>query len=85
MDRAALVINKSAAAEGVEAEPDDDEQHSAEPLLRLHLERRRRADRGRNSLSDVRPAPQSDYCGRRDEPLFCFVIGNALRLRSVKL
>ena len=41
----------------------DDAQHPAEPVLRLHLQRRGRADRGRRPLSGLRP-----HCCRRSWP-----------------
>ena len=46
----------------------DDEQHPAEPLLRLHLQRRRRADRRGRSLSGLRNLAVADYRRSRDGP-----------------
>ena len=43
--------------------PRDDAQHPAEPVLRLRLQRRRRADRGRRALSRC-----SACCCRRSSP-----------------
>ena len=39
----------------------DDAQHPAEPVLRLRLQRRRRADRGRRALSGVRHPAVADH------------------------
>src|SRR6185437_35675 len=46
----------------------DDEQHPPEPLLRLRLQRARRADRGGRPLPMVRAAAQSDDRQRCHEP-----------------
>ena len=43
----------------------DHEQHPAESLLRLHLQRDRRADRRRRALSGIRPAAVADHRRRR--------------------
>ena len=43
----------------------DHAQHPAEPVLRLHLQRRRHPDRGRHALSDVRHAAVADHRRRR--------------------
>ena len=48
---------------GAPAVAGDDAQHPAEPALRLRLQRRRRADRGRRALSGLRPLAVAD--GRR--------------------
>ena len=45
----------------------DDREHQAEPLLRLRLQQRGRADRGRRPLPGLRPAPQPHDRGRGDE------------------
>ena len=61
-------------------------QHPPEPVLRLHLQCRRRADRGWRALSDV-----SACCSRRCIAAAAMalssvsVIGNALRLRHADL
>ena len=47
----------------------DDPQHQAEPVLRLRLQRARRAGRGRRALSGVRHAAVADDRGRGDEPV----------------
>ena len=44
-------------------------QHPPEPVLRLRLQRPRRADRGRGALPLVRPAALADDRRRRHEPL----------------
>ncbi len=44
----------------------DHEQHPPEPVLRLHLQRRRHPDRRRHSLSHVRPAAVADHRRRGD-------------------
>ena len=43
-----------------------DEQHPAEPVLRVRLQRRRRADRRRRALSGVRHPAVADHRRRRD-------------------
>ena len=47
----------------------DHAQHQAEPVLRLRLQRARRADRGRRAVPVHRPAAQPDHRGGRDEPV----------------
>ena len=47
----------------------DDPQHPAEPVLRLRLQRGRRADRGGHPLSGLRPAAVADDRGGGDEPV----------------
>ena len=44
----------------------DHAQYPAEPVLRLHLQRRRHPDRRRHSLSGVRPAAVADHRRRGD-------------------
>ena len=56
----------------------DDPQHQAEPVLRLRLQRARRAGRGRRPLSGVRHVAVADAGGRGDEP----VIGIGDRQRA---
>ena len=47
----------------------DDPEHQAEPVLRLRLQRARRADRGRRALSGVRHAAVADARCGGDEPV----------------
>ena len=47
----------------------DDPQHQAEPVLRLRLQRARRAGRGRRALPGVRHAAVADDRRRRHEPV----------------
>src|SRR5205814_9586039 len=47
-------------------------QHSAESLLRLHLQRAPHPDRRRSFLSVLRMAPEPDHRRRRDELEFGF-------------
>ena len=70
---------------GAPAVARDDAQHPAEPVLRLHLQRRRRADRGRRALSGVRHPAVADHRRAAMALSSVSVIGNALRLRYVKL
>ena len=55
-----------------------DAQHPAEPVLRLHLQRRRRADRGGRALSGVRTSAVADHRRRRDGA----VVGQRRRQRA---
>ena len=67
------------------AQPRDDAQHPAEPVLRLRLQRARRADRGRRALSVLRPAAQPDDRQAAMSFSSVSVIANALRLRRASL
>ena len=51
-------------------ERSDDAEHPAEPLLRLHLQRPRRADRRWRAVSVFRPAAEPDDRQRRDDVQF---------------
>ena len=52
--------------EGTPPFPGDHAQHPAEPVLRLRLQRRRRADCGRRALSDLRHPAVAHHRGGRD-------------------
>ena len=70
---------------GAHAQPRDDAQHPAEPVLRLRLQRARRAGRRRRAVSVLRHPAQPD--DRRAAMTFSSVsvIANALRLRRLRL
>jgi hypothetical protein len=53
--------------EGSTPQPGNDEQHPAEPLLRVLLQRAWDTDRGWRSIPDGRPVAQSNCRERRDE------------------
>src|SRR5205823_9920898 len=55
----------------ISSQPRDDEQHPAESLLRLYLQRPRNSNRSRRTLPVFRLASQSDDRRRRNEPEFC--------------
>ena len=59
------------------AQSRDDAEHQAEPVLRVRLQRARRADRGRRALSVLRSALESDDRRGRDE--FQFGVGDRER------
>ena len=66
--------------------PGDDAQHPAEPVLRLRLQRRRRADRRRRPLPGRSGILLSPIIAAAAMALSSVsVIGNAARLRAVKL
>ena len=50
---------------GEKTKRSDDEEHSSEPVLRIHLQPRRRTDRGRRFVSDFRSVvkPNDRQCG----------------------
>src|SRR5262249_43820292 len=53
---------------GNPAEPGDDDQHPAEPVLRLRVQHRRHPDRGGRALSVPRTAAEPDDRGPRPGP-----------------
>ena len=66
-------------------EPSHDAQHPAESVLRVHLQRARRADRGRRALSVLRHAAKPDDRRRAMTFSSVAVISNALRLNRLEL
>ena len=73
-------------ASAIRLEPRDDAQHPPEPFLRVHLQRTRRPGRRRCALSRFSAVLLSPIIAGAAMSLSSVsVIGNALRLRRVKL
>ena len=88
MESAGLTLLKGdlrGVVRAVKLSPRHDAQHQAELVLRLRLQRARRAARGRRAVSRLRPAAVADDRCRGHEPVLGLVVGNALRLRNVDL
>jgi hypothetical protein len=60
-------------------------RHKAEPLLRVHLQWRGRADCRWRALSELRHSSVADHRGGRLALSSLSVISNALRLRTVAI
>ncbi len=56
--------------EGAHAQPRGHAQHPPEPVLRIHPQRRWRADRGGRALPGLRVAAVADYCRSRHGAIF---------------